>query len=370
MTAERPVTTSRADSRTQLAPDQLCRAIDRLPSMLAYWDNHLLCRFANRAYETWFGVKPEGLIGKSLRGLLGPALFELNRPHIEAALRGEEQTFERIVPGPDGVDRHSLALYVPDIVDGAVQGFLVQVTEITQLKQTQDALRRESALLRERTETLAVLAHEVRQPLHNAAAVLQSAASTLASSGQLASTAQLQRAQNVLSQVLASVDNTLAAATLLQRSEPVQGVDTDIDMLIDVAIGDMPAEQRARVRVDRGTDTRTATMDTSLMRLALRNLIANALRHGRDGAPVTVRVTDSDKPLALLIDVVDTGPGIDAALAPQVFERGTRGRSATGAPSHGVGLSIVRRVMELHGGSVSLLHNGPDGVTMRLLIPQ
>lgn len=119
----------------------LRRVVDRVSSMLAYWDRELRCRFANRAYETWFGVDPDQLIGTSLRDLLGPELFALNEPYVMAALRGEPQTFERIVPGPDGVRRHSLANYEPDIVDGEVVGFTVTVTEVTQLKQTEANLR-------------------------------------------------------------------------------------------------------------------------------------------------------------------------------------------------------------------------------------
>jgi len=122
-------------------PDALRRLVDHVPSMLAYWDSELRCRFANRAYETWFGADPDRLVGTSLRDLLGPKLFALNEPFILAALRGEEQTFERVVPGPDGIDRHSLASYRPDIIDGQVAGFIVSVTEVTQLKQTEARLR-------------------------------------------------------------------------------------------------------------------------------------------------------------------------------------------------------------------------------------
>ena len=105
--------------------------VDHVPSMLAYWDRDLKCRFANRAYETWFGVNPDSLVGTSIRELLGPQLFALNEPHIRAALNGEEQVFERVVPGPGGVKRHSLATYVPDLVDGEVMGFIAHVTEVT-----------------------------------------------------------------------------------------------------------------------------------------------------------------------------------------------------------------------------------------------
>jgi len=119
--------------------------VDHVSSMLAYWDKDLLCRFANDAYRQWFGVDPDKLIGTSIRDLLGPALFALNQPYIEAVLRGEEQLFERAVPGPGGVMRHSLANYIPDVVNGDVVGFLVPVTDVTLLKTAEAALRVEIA---------------------------------------------------------------------------------------------------------------------------------------------------------------------------------------------------------------------------------
>ncbi|MBX3606936.1 MAG: PAS domain-containing protein [Piscinibacter sp.] len=358
--------------------------VDRVPSMLAYWDSDLRCRFANRAYEMWFGVSPEGLLGSSIRDLLGPDLFALNEPHIRAALRGEEQLFERVVPGRDGKRRHSLAHYIPDIVDGHVAGFLVQVTEVTTLKEAQAALLHEKtlrqhlehharelgAVLTERGEMLDVLAHEVRQPLNNASAALQGLETALAGADPEVIASRVARAQAVLGQVTESIDNTLAVASLLTGAEPIAREDVDIDMLIAVAIADLAAGERRRVRVERATPTRTASMDVGLMRLALRNLLSNALKFGPPGSPVTVRVTDSDAPLALVIDVIDRGAGVDAALVPRLFQRGARARVPGGPPGQGVGLFIVRRVMELHSGRAELRRNQPGEVTFRLLIAQ
>ena len=123
--------------------------MDHVPSMLAYWDVDLRCRFANRAYERWFGIDPAGLLGTSLRDLLGAELFALNEPYIRGALRGEAQTFERAIPGPDGVVRHSLANYIPDIVGGVVVGFMALVTDVTKLKQAEFALQAKVAALLE-----------------------------------------------------------------------------------------------------------------------------------------------------------------------------------------------------------------------------
>jgi PAS domain S-box-containing protein len=119
------------------------RVLDRAPAMLAYWDKDLRCRFANRAYEQWFGVDADSLLGTAIQDLLGPALFALNEPYMRAALRGKAQMFERVVPGPKGEQRPSLAHYLPDFVHGEVQGFVALVTDVSPLKTVELAMRDE-----------------------------------------------------------------------------------------------------------------------------------------------------------------------------------------------------------------------------------
>ena len=109
------------------------RVADHVSPMLAYWNRDQICLFANHAYRSWFGKARPEVVGSSMRALLGP-LYELNLPHIQRALAGEVQVFERTIPGPDGVTRESLATYTPDVVDGAVAGFFVHVADITPLK--------------------------------------------------------------------------------------------------------------------------------------------------------------------------------------------------------------------------------------------
>jgi signal transduction histidine kinase len=235
-------------------------------------------------------------------------------------------------------------------------------------------------LLSERSQMLDILAHEVRQPLNNASAALQSAAGALTTVDEQTVSPRLSRAQSVLSQVLGSIDNTLAVASLLARPDPIEREDADIDALLDVAIADMPPMERDRVRIQRSTSLRTASMDMSLMRLALRNVLSNALRYSPQGSAVVVHLADSDEPLALLIDVEDQGMGVAAQSLPRLFERGAhlshKGEAAAGGRREGtnqglgLGLYIVRRVMELHGGSVSLMRNTQQGVTMRLTLVQ
>jgi signal transduction histidine kinase len=169
---------------------------------------------------------------------------------------------------------------------------------------------------------------------------------------------------------LAGVDNTLAASALMAGASVPVTTDADVDMLIGLAVADRPAAERDRIHIERLTTTRTAAMDTSLMRLALRNLLANALRHSAAAAPVSVRVTDSDEPMALVIDVIDHGGGIDPAVRQRLFERGARGPRTDERASHGLGLYIVRRVLETQSGQAELLWTGPRGTAIRLVLPQ
>lgn len=373
-----------SDIRTPDAAYYMRLLVDRVPTMLAYWDRELICRFANRAYEAWFGVDPDRLLGASIRDLLGPRLFEMNHPYMLRALAGERQVFERIVPGPSGVERHSLAEYIPDTVDGEVRGFLVQVTNVTELKETQAALSRESALraeleqrtaelqglLKERTDMLNVLAHEVRQPLNNASAALQSAQGALRKRVDDLVTGRVKQAQQVLGEVLGSIDNTLAVATLLARSEPLPRYEVDIADMVSIAIADMAEGERGRVRVEHDTLTRTALMDMSLMRLALRNLLSNALKFSPPGSPVVVRISETENPPALHLAVTDSGTGVSADVLPRLFSRGAHGRGGRGAHGLGLGLYIVERVMALHQGGVRLLATSAVGTTFELVLPQ
>ncbi len=228
----------------------------------------------------------------------------------------------------------------------------------------------------EREEFVRILAHEVRQPLNNASAALQGARAALADRHRPPPAEQestgaadaVQRAQSVIGEIVASLNNTLAATALLASPDRIECHDTDVDTLIELSLGDLDPQARHRVRIVRQSATRTASMDMGLVRLALRNLLGNALAYSPPDTEVVLRVSDSDDPLALVLEVLDQGPGVPTSLQPHLFERGARGDN--GVPGHGLGLFIVQRVMALHGGVVDLRPNTPQGSIFRLLLPQ
>ncbi|HVX28619.1 MAG TPA: PAS domain-containing protein [Parafilimonas sp.] len=109
--------------------------IEKTNALLAYWDKDLICRFANKSYAEWFGVKPSDMINKMhIRELLG-TLYQKNLPYIKQALKGKMQVFERDITTPSGETKHSIATYFPDIKNNKVKGFFVHVADVTYIKE-------------------------------------------------------------------------------------------------------------------------------------------------------------------------------------------------------------------------------------------
>lgn len=116
--------------------------VDNIPGMVGYWNTEKRCEFANKAYLEWFGKTQDQMLGFPIQELMDEALYAKNEPYILATLRGEAQTFERALTKADGSIGHTLARYIPDKVDGAVRGFFVLVSDVTELKYTQQELER------------------------------------------------------------------------------------------------------------------------------------------------------------------------------------------------------------------------------------
>lgn len=115
---------------------------DAMPSLIAYWDLQMRCQFSNKPYLEWFGRPPQEMIGLQLSAVLGASLFESNLPYIQGVLSGEAQEFERAILKPDGSVGHAMANYIPDInANGDVLGFFTLVTNISSLREADEAIR-------------------------------------------------------------------------------------------------------------------------------------------------------------------------------------------------------------------------------------
>lgn len=114
--------------------------------------------------------------------------------------------------------------------------------------------------------------------------------------------------------------------------------------------------------------------NAGLLRRALINLFGNSIKYGdKEWVIISLtspgRVVGRDCPM-LEVLVRDNGPGVDPAQGKSLFEMFSRGKHGTSGPDGlGVGLAVVKRIMELHGGSIELVQDDRPGCCFRVLLP-
>jgi signal transduction histidine kinase len=98
----------------------------------------------------------------------------------------------------------------------------------------------------------------------------------------------------------------------------------------------------------------TAHLDSLRFDQVLTNLLSNAFKYG-DGKPIEVRVRRDDKADVACLEVIDHGRGIDPSMTEKIFEPFQRAVSANGPiPGLGLGLYVVKLIVEGHGGTVTV----------------
>jgi two-component system, OmpR family, heavy metal sensor histidine kinase CusS len=113
-----------------------------------------------------------------------------------------------------------------------------------------------------------------------------------------------------------------------------------------------------------------AQVDRSLLRRAIGNLIMNSIAHTPCGH--SIRILGKDEGASMAIEVIDTGQGIAAEHLPHVFDRFYRAdpNRSTSEGHLGLGLSIVKSIATLHGGSVEIESLVGRGTTVRIRLPK
>jgi signal transduction histidine kinase len=150
----------------------------------------------------------------------------------------------------------------------------------------------------------------------------------------------------------------------------LEGARTAVNAAIEEIIADFdePARaRRARLEMDFGPPV-TVSCAPEVVQSLVANLVDNALKYATTGdAPTRIVVRTRLLPRFCVLEVEDDGPGIPAEQRARVFEPFFRGRQ--GGPGLGLGLSIVRRLVEAHGGRIEVLSGEHGGALFRILLP-
>ncbi|OGS12574.1 MAG: hypothetical protein A2285_07610 [Elusimicrobia bacterium RIFOXYA12_FULL_57_11] len=128
------------------------------------------------------------------------------------------------------------------------------------------------------------------------------------------------------------------------------------------------AEKRIELVVEEGGGAVEFSADSSLLRRVIENLLSNAWKFTPAGGRVAASSAVEDGKLVFM--VTDTGPGIPADQLEAIFEKYKRLKSGEGEAGFGLGLAIARKIVELHGGTISARSTAGRGSSFRVVLPR
>ena len=343
------VTEREREARIARESERRVRSLtDALPVLVSYVDDEERYRFANAAYEAWFGESPDAMSGRPVREVLGEAAYAVVGERVRAALAGTTVRFETEIPYRNSGARYVSVVYAPDVDEGgAVVGFYSVVHDLTALRRAESALRAaaaEAALAeqRERRALAADLHDDVGQLLSLASielralddaktpdersALLDDAAALVANARERVASLSFQLSPPILH----DVGLVAAAQWLAEDLERSYGLEVRVEAQDD---GLAPLDEALRITLFR----------------ALRELLINVARHAGI-AKASVRIRCQDDRAA--IEVEDHGIGFDPAAA-----------------SRGFGLRSVCDRVEHMGGEVRIESRPGEGTRIRACAP-
>jgi len=370
----------------------------RLAAIVESSDDAIVSKTLEGIIVTWnegarriFGYAAEEVVGKPVTILLPPDRLDEEKGIMERIFRGERvEQYETVRRRKDGT-LFDVAITISPVKDssGRTIGASKIARDITQRKRTEEALRglaqeREGLLEVERTarreaervsivkdEFLANVSHELRTPLN---AIL--GWSHLIISGQLGGTDLRQGLETIARNARTQaqlIEDLLDMSRIISGKLRLDLQLTDLARVVHGALDSVrpSAEARGvRLRPNVEAEAGPVTGDPTRLQQVVWNLLTNAVKFTPRGGTVDVLLKRVSSHLE--ITVQDSGQGIPADFLPYIFERFRQGDASSTRRQGGLGLglSIVKHLVELHGGSVEARSPGEgQGATFVVRLP-
>ena len=307
--------------------------------------------YCNRYFGELVGAPPETIVG----GTIDRFIAEADRPLLAAALRAGRGKYEGHVLAVDGRAVPALLSVGTFVADG-VESLNLVVTDLVELTQTRAARAQAEAASQAKDQFLAMLGHELRNPL----GAISAAVSVL---GQASTPDHDRRARDVIAHQTEHL--TRIVGDLLDVARGAVGKIMLVRAAIDMAeaVRRCLATLECTEKLGRHVVTVEAepvwvVADGARIEQIVMNLLSNSLKFTLPGG--TIRVTVRRERDEAVLCVADDGTGISSALLPSVFDLFVQGDRTLDNRSGGlgVGLTLVRRLVELHGGRVEAASQG------------
>jgi PAS domain S-box-containing protein len=342
--------------------------VDSVPPLIAYIDASYHYRWNNRQYQEWFGqdFRTEG--GQPMAEVLGDEAFQVIKPYLDRALTGETVTYERQLPYRAGA-RWVQATYVPHKgADGQVVGLVALVQDISERRAEQERRQRQSEF---EQQLLGIVSHDLRNPISvismNAGMLLRREDTPPAASKALGRIqASADRAARMVRDLLDFTQARLGGGiAVTPRAADLHEVTRQ---MVDEVQAASPERE---IRFSCSGDGRGSWEPDRLGQI-VSNLVTNALSYSPPETPVEVRTLPNTQPDWLVLEVHNLGDPIPPEVIPGLFQPFKRGRahSPDAQRSIGLGLYIVRHLVDAHGGTIEVESRADYGTCFRVHLPR
>jgi len=341
----------------RLSEEQLQLVTDTMSAGMVRVSGELRYLWVNRVFASWARSTPQALVGRHIAEVIGEEGVKELKPFSEALRAGRRVEYERLAHFAGLGLRWIYSVAEPTFnASGEPDGWVAVISDIHERKQAQEALRESD---RRKDEFLAVLAHELRNPL----APIRNAVALLAYERDLPPKLEWARAviERQVEQMARLIEDLLDIARitsgkLLMRRAPVT-LGAAIELALETSRPHIDAaHQHLTLRLEAGE----AWLDADRTRLAqvFSNLLNNSAKYTPRGGAIALATRREGGEIEVTIE--DTGRGFPPEVADKIFDAFTQWQAEGHASAGlGIGLALVRGIVELHGGRVEAWSAGP-----------
>jgi len=355
--------TDRRELEAQLrsTEDRLEHLADGVPGLYSYIDCDYRVHFMNAQYRRLLNRQAEDLKGLHIGEIVGWPAFEERRKRYDQALSGETISHERARVMPDGEERYFAITHKPHRgPDGQILGVMSLAIDITDRRIAEQSLEAKSdELIRSNTDLeqfAYVASHDLKAPLRAIEVLVQWLREDLKDYAEGEVQENLGLLELRTQRLNRLLDDLLAYSRAGRRNGECYEVDTG-EMLGDIVSLLSPPEG---MKILTQGDLPKMIAYAAPLEQVLRNLINNAIKH-HPGSEGTVRVYARDQGDTVMFAVEDDGAGIPREYAEKIFMMFQTLQPRDEREGSGMGLAIVKRIVEWQGGRI-WFHPGPADV--------
>jgi PAS domain S-box-containing protein len=362
-------------AQVRASENELRVLLDAIPVLVSFVTADERYGRVNKAYEDWFGISQEELRGRKVREVIGEAAYAVLGPYVRRGLAGESFSFEQhAVPYRLGGTRDVKVTFIAQQEPGRpVAGYVALLQDITLQRSLEG--EREQYIQRQRQQAeieqqlIGIVSHDLRSPL----------SAILLGSGRLNQREDLDpSARRVVARIEASASRAVRMVNdLLDFTQARLGggiritrAPTDLHAVSRLVAEEVEAAHPSVKLEVQASGNGRGLWDADRLAQVIQNLVTNAVKYGEPGKPVRIK-TEGDGRQATL-RVHNEGTPIPREQFPTLFQplqRGTDAVDRTGR-SVGLGLFIVKAIVEAHQGHIEVESTSEQGTTFVVTLSQ